>query len=79
MTKEEVKDIIDNLSRRFSANGTSLELVDFDGHSLKLKFNCPDKTEFKIQGKVVTMAEETKKSVEKQLKVKVGNINIIFI
>lgn len=57
----------------------SLELVDFDGNNLKLKLNCSNKDTFKVQGKIVTFEEETKKFVEKYLKQKIGNINIIFV
>jgi hypothetical protein len=48
MTKEEVKNIIDNFNQRSPVGGVSLELVDFENNNLKLKYNCSDKTEFKV-------------------------------
>jgi len=79
MIKEEVKSIIDNFNQRPPMGGVSLELVDFDGNNLKLKLNCKSKDIFKVKGKIVTFEEETKKFVEKYLKEKIGNINIIFV
>jgi hypothetical protein len=79
MTKEEIKSIVDEFNQRCSVGGTSLELIDFDGSTLKLKLNCPSKDVFKVQGKIVTFEEETKKFAEKQLKQKTGDINIIFV
>jgi len=79
MTKEEVKNIIDNFNQRPPVGGVSLELVDFENNNLKLKYNCSDKTEFKVQGKVVTMEEESKKFVVKYLKEKFKNINVILL
>ena len=43
MTKEEVKNIIDNFNQRPSVGGVSLELIDFDGNNLKLKLHCLSK------------------------------------
>lgn len=79
MTKEEIENIIDNFNQRPPLGGVSLELVDFDGNNLKLKLNCSNKDIFKVKGKIVTFEEETKKFVEKHLKEKIENINIIFI
>ena len=79
MTKEEVKNIIDNFNQRPAVGGVSLELIDFDGNNLKLKLHCLSKDIFKVQGKVVTFEEETKKFVEKHLKTKIENVNIIFV
>jgi len=79
MKKEEIIGIVNNFNQSPPVGGVSLELVDFDDKKLKLKFNCSDKTEFKVQGKIVTMADESKKFVEKYLKNKIKNINIILL
>ena len=79
MKKEEIIGIVNNFNQSPPVGGVSLELVDFDDKNLKLKFNCSDKTEFKVQGKIVTMADESKKFVEKYLKNKIKNINIILL
>lgn len=79
MTKDEIKNIIKNYSQRLSLSGNSLEFVDFENNKLTLKFNCTDKTEFMVQGKIVTMAEGTKQEIVKYLKTKITNIIIIFI
>ena len=78
MTKEEVKNIIDNFNQRPPVGGVLLELVDFDGDNLKLKLNCANKDAFKVQGTVVTFEEEAKKFVVKYLKQKIENINILY-
>jgi len=54
-------------------------LVDFDGNNLNLELNRANKDIFKVKGKIVTFEEETKKFVEKYLKTKIENINIIFV
>jgi hypothetical protein len=79
MAKEEIKNIIDNLNHQPALSGSSLELIDFDGNNLKLKFNCSNKDTFKVKGKIVTFEEETKKFIERYLKTNVKDINIIFI
>ncbi len=89
MTKEEITKIIDSFNQRPPIGGVSLELIDFENNNLKLKFNFSDKTEFKVQGKLVTMEEESKKFVIKYLKEKISaqggsasggkNLNIILI
>lgn len=78
MTQEEVKNIVQDYNKRISISGNSLELVDLKDNNLKVKFTCLDKTEFKVQGKIVSMEDETKKSIEKYLKSKINNINIVF-
>ena len=84
MNKEEIKKIIDNFNLKYPSGSISIELIDFDNKNLKLKFSCSDKTEFKVQGKVVTIMEESKKIAEKYIKEKLStqggkNINIILL
>lgn len=79
MTKEEIKNIIDELNRQLAMSSSSLELIDFDGNNLKLKLNCRSKDIFKVKGKIVTFEEETKKFVDKYLKEKIQNISIILL
>ena len=84
MNNEEIKKIIDNFNQKPPVGGVSLEFLDFENNNLKLKFNCADKTEFKVQGKIVTMADESKKLADKYLKEKFStqggkNINVILL
>jgi len=79
MNKEEIKAVIDQFNQNPAIGGTSIELIDFDGKNLKLKLNCPSQDMFKIEGKLTSFADQTKKFVEKYLKGKAGEINIIFL
>ncbi|MFA5934298.1 MAG: hypothetical protein WC827_00195 [Candidatus Paceibacterota bacterium] len=79
MKEEEIKKIVTDYNQRLSLSGNSLEFVDFKNNKLTLKFNCADKTEFKVQGKIVTMAEGIKQEIVKYFKMKIANIIIIFI
>ncbi|MCX6737389.1 MAG: hypothetical protein NTX26_01440 [Candidatus Parcubacteria bacterium] len=79
MIKEEAQNIIDSFNKMPSIGGTSLGLVDFDGNSLKVKLECKSQDVFKVQGKIVSFADEAKKSIEKYLKSQMGDINIIFV
>jgi hypothetical protein len=79
MTKEEIQNIIDSFNKMPSIGGTSLNLIDFDGNNLKVNLECKSQDVFKVQGKVVTFADEAKKSIATYLKNKIGEINIIFV
>lgn len=79
MTKEEAQNIIDSFNKMPSIGGTSLYLVDFDGSSLKVQLECKSQDVFKVQGKIVTFADEAKKSIEKYLQSQMNDINIIFV
>jgi len=78
MKKEEIKTIVEGYNQRLSS-GSSLNFVDFEDNKLKIKFICADKTEFLVQGKKVTMEDGLKNEIEKYLKTKINNVNIIFI
>ncbi|MBN2197826.1 hypothetical protein JW698_01350, partial [Candidatus Wolfebacteria bacterium] len=71
--------IIDKFNQNPAIGGTSIELIDFDGQNLKLKLNCPNQDMFKIEGKLTSFTDQTKKFVEKYIKEKIGEINVIFI
>ncbi|MFA5651917.1 MAG: hypothetical protein WC933_00960 [Candidatus Paceibacterota bacterium] len=77
MNKEEIKTTVEAYNTRLSG-GSSLSFVNFEDNTLKVKFVCPDKTEFLVQGKKVTMEDELKKQIEKYLKSKIANVKIIF-
>jgi hypothetical protein len=79
MTKEEVQSIIDSFNKMPSIGGTSLSLIAFDGSNLKIKLECKSQDVFKVQGKIVSFADEAKKSIEKYLKSQMNDINIIFV
>jgi len=77
MNKEDIKIIVEGYNKRLSV-GSSISFVDFENNTLKVKFVCSDKTEFKVQGKKVTMEDELKKEIEKYLKSKINKAKIIF-
>ncbi|MFZ2038354.1 MAG: hypothetical protein WAV11_00210 [Minisyncoccia bacterium] len=79
MTKEEISNLIKEYNQRLLARGTTLEFIDFEDNNLELKFTCQDKTEFLVQGKRVTFADEIKKEIEKYLKAKINKAKIIFL
>jgi len=77
MNKEEIQKIIESYKIRLMP-GTVFDLVEFKDNTLKIKFVCPDKTEFMVQGKKVTMEDGLKNEIEKYLKAKINNVKIIF-
>lgn len=79
MTKEEIQNIIESFNKMPSIGGTSLSLIDFDGNNLKVKLECKSQDIFKVQGKIVSFADEAQKSIEKYLKSQMSDINIIFV
>jgi hypothetical protein len=78
MTTDEIKNIIEAYKQRLLP-GSSLDFVNFENNKLELKFVCSDKTEFLVQGKKVTMADGMKEQIEKYLKSKIQEVEIIFV
>jgi len=78
MTTDEIKNIVEVYKQRLMP-GSSLDFVNFENNKLELKFVCSDKTEFLVQGKKVTMADGIKEQIEKYLKAKISNVNVIFV
>ena len=78
MSEEQVKKIVEGYKIRLTP-GSIFDFIEFKDNTLKIKFVCSDKTEFKVQGKKVTMEDEMKKQIEKYLKAKINNVNVIFI
>jgi hypothetical protein len=77
--KEEVEKVINELNQRLVMAGSSLQLISVENNDIKLKLNCrTGDTQFKVAGKEVSMTDEVKKDVERQIKVKIKPAKIIF-
>lgn len=75
--KESLKNLINTLKPLVM--GGTLELIDINEDTIKIKFLCPDLGVFKVQGKIVNANDEVKLKIETQIKKVFSQANIIFI
>jgi len=79
MKKEEIEAFLLEIKPKVMLLNGTIEIVNFSDNEIKLKASGLSEDVFKVQGKIVIPAEETKKKIIESLQAKFSGVKVSFV